>query len=100
MNRPLKIDRKLLPLIPHAKKSTVRISHRNIELGNLQLVADSKRSVWVNVIEVRHTKFDALTDADAQRDGFKDVGSLWAAMKRYYPMLQSYDAPITVIVWE
>lgn len=91
---PLHAD--FMPLVREGKKqSTVRKGVRRIETKFADLVAGSDR-LRVLVTDLDIKPFQALSTADAQRDGFASLSELESALRRFYPNIAPTD-PVTII---
>jgi hypothetical protein len=92
----LSIAREFLPSVREGKKtSTIRKGIRQLDPGPALLRCDGEFAA-VRITSVSHTSFGSLTEDDAKRDGFKTLAELDAALKRFYPTIDS-SAPVTII---
>lgn len=88
----------LQAVIDGRKTTTVRAGKRNMELGPCRIVA-GRTSLDVTITDIRHCRYDELTDEDAIRDGFNTLSELKAALHRFYPNL-TLDAAVSVVRFE
>jgi hypothetical protein len=92
----LRLASEFLPLVREGRKTaTIRAGNRRLPVGAAEIVAGSERFPIV-VKDVRVTRFGALSEVDADRDGFSDVDGLREALLRFYPTLGE-DSEVTVI---
>jgi len=77
------------------KTTTVRLSP-GIRPGQLFTFTDCRDSVRVRCLDVRDLAVRALTDVDAQRDGFADLDDLLAALRQHYPHLTAWTRVFVV----
>jgi hypothetical protein len=92
----LYIAREFLPSVREGRKtSTIRKGIRQLDLGPAVLTSGGE-SATVRITRVSHTSLALLTEDDAKRDGFKTLAELNAALKRFYPTIDSL-APVTII---
>lgn len=85
-----------------AKRQTIRIDDP-FRVGPAEIVFEKEDGqdvlIPAVVTGVRSTTRGELTDADAVRDGFADLGELHAALARHYPGLGE-DDPVDVVRFE
>lgn len=85
-------------LYQHAKRVTIRARHRSILPGPLLFrgASDEQITARVEVTEVIHTTLGAVSEADAQADGYVDVAEMVRLMRRFYPDIHA-DSPVTLL---
>jgi hypothetical protein len=78
------------------KTTTVRRGHRDLVLGPALLRFGPDDFLHIAITSVTYTFANALSDADARRDGFSSRGELLAALKRHYRSFKE-DDPVTIV---
>ncbi len=77
------------------KTTTIRLGKRSISTSTLILESDID-SIEVQVTSIYHKKFQNLTKADAQKDGFTTLQELKTALSMFYPNIKP-NAIVTLI---
>lgn len=92
----IRFDPTFLESVDSGKKTTtVRAGHRSYNAGPLILrFGETARDAVL--LQCRFTTLGALTENDAQTDGFQSVRELITALLRYYPDLIE-TSPITIV---
>ena len=99
MQRLLLAEDLMLSLKSGEKVCTIRSGMRDITSGNLFFEAvDSGEVVKVYVTEVRHKTLGELTNEEAQMDGAADATEMAAALKRFYPDIDT-NSDITIVMY-
>jgi hypothetical protein len=77
------------------KTTTIRLGHRAYPKGPAKLVS-SNREVPIEIIEIRHTCLNALSEHEAIEDGYANTGALYSDLQRFYPDITENHA-ITIV---
>lgn len=83
-----------------AKKLTIRYGHRNYTKGPV-LIGCHLRN-WAHLaqlVSVRHTTLEQVTDAERCEDGYDSVAAMLVDLRRYYPDIRP-ESPVTVLRWD
>jgi len=79
------------------KTITIREGHRDYQVGKVILACpDIHWSMNSEVVSVKHTTLDEITDEEYTEDGFVSRADMFEGLKNYYPDLE-LNSPVTVI---
>lgn len=78
------------------KTSTIR-THCRVRTGDRVTFTNYRESVRTRCVHVRSARLDALTEADAQADGFATRAALLQALREHYSLAS--DAVVWIIAF-
>ena len=94
----INLDPRYIPAVIDGRKTaTIRLGRRSYHPGWAILKADGS-GISVCIESVRYCRMADLTELDAQRDGFKSLDELLAALQEFYPQISPEDE-VTIVAF-